>query len=78
MAPWRGDLTRVDSLAPEEECTVAVHRMQNDGLVSVDETDLLASGCQEGSDSAGTRTQDQAIKSRMLYQLSYGIPNRQV
>ena len=32
----------------------------------------------EANDSAGTRTQDKAIKSRLLYQLSYGIQNRQV
>lgn len=30
------------------------------------------------SDSAGARTQDLAIKSRMLYQLSYGIPSSKV
>ena len=29
------------------------------------------------TDSAGARTQDLAIKSRVLYQLSYGIENPQ-
>ena len=69
---------RIDSLTPEQERTVAVHGMQHDGWLRIDETSLLALTQREGSDSAGTRTQDKAIKSRLLYQLSYGIPNRPV
>ena len=35
-------------------------------------------GLRERSDCAGDRTQDLAIKSRLLYQLSYAIANQRV
>ena len=49
------------------------------GLISLRiRSPCIAGRHETRSDSAGARTQDLAIKSRMLYQLSYGIPSPKV
>ena len=48
-------------------------------IMSVNPSSYPFHGGRDGirNDSAGARTQDLAIKSRVLYQLSYGIMNPQ-
>ena len=51
----------------------------NELIMSVNPSSYPFRGGRDGirNDSAGARTQDLAIKSRVLYQLSYGILNSQ-